>query len=62
MNRRKTKTERELMADVSKRTLIFCEKYNRCSKCPLNEIKEKHNVSCPVAYIYILFNRGRGNR
>ena len=58
MNRRKTKSERELMADISKTTLKFCEKQGRCPKCPLQEIKEKHDIPCAVAYVYYLIEKG----
>lgn len=55
MNRRKTKSERELVADVSKSTLIFCDKQGRCKNCPLTSIKDAYNVGCMVAYlIYLL--------
>lgn len=62
MNRRKTKTERELVADMSKSTLIFCEKQGKCKNCPLVDIKNEYNVCCMVAYlIYLLDERSKGN-
>ena len=57
MNRRKTKTERELIADVSKTTLIFCNKQGKCKNCPLYPIKEKHNVGCMEAYLIYLIQK-----
>ena len=57
MNRRKTKKERELVADISKSTMIFCNKQGKCKSCPLVEIKDKYNVECPVAYVIYLLNK-----
>lgn len=41
MNRRKTKRERELVADISKATQVFCDSYydpkcSGCNNCPLH--------------------------
>lgn len=57
MNRRKTKTERELVADISKSTMIFCKKQGKCKTCPLVQIKEQYNVECPIAYVIYLMNK-----
>jgi len=60
VNRRKTKTERELIADMSKSTLIFCDKQGKCKTCPLTDIKNANNVGCMVAYLmYLLDERGK---
>ena len=56
MNRRKTKSERELIADMSKNTLIFCNKQGKCKDCPLSSIKDAYNVGCMVAYLIYLVN------
>lgn len=54
MNRRKTKTEREIVADAKKTTMKFCEQQGRCRNCPLNKIKHEYNVGCVVAYLIYL--------
>lgn len=54
MNRRKTKTEREIVADAKKTTMNFCSKQGQCRNCPLNQIKRDYNVGCVVAYLIYL--------
>lgn len=62
MNRRKTKNERELVADMHKGTMIFCNKQKNCKSCPLTSIKDSKDVGCMVAYlIYILNEESVGN-
>lgn len=46
MSRRKTKTERELVADIKKTHDVFCKKHERCRDCPLGKEKD-----CRLAYI-----------
>ena len=58
MSRRKLKSDRELIADVTKRTKLFCDSYYDpktvgCSNCPLIQYDI---ADCREAYMhYILF-------
>lgn len=54
MSRRRTKTERELIADLMDSCRVFCNK-QECKTCPLREIKLEHEWSCIRAFAqYIL--------
>lgn len=53
MNRRKTKTERELVADINKTYAVMCSK-NACISC---EYKNNEYSDCRVAYIAALLNK-----
>ena len=48
--RRKTKTERELVADIRKAHTKFCNKHSTCKGCPLEHAKD-----CTMEYIKMLF-------
>ena len=58
MSRRKLKSDRELIADVTRRTKLFCDSYYDtktvgCSNCPLIHYDI---TDCREAYMhYILF-------
>lgn len=54
MSRRKTKGERELVADINDKIVIFCNRQGRCTECPLKKIVDEMKVDCPVAYIIYL--------
>lgn len=59
-NRRKTKGERELIADIKKATLILCNKYRNgynCDECPLSKYVRQCNWSCMLAYVYYITNK-----
>ena len=52
--------EDKVIADISKSTLIFCDKQGKCKSCPLTDIKNANNVGCMVAYLmYLLEERGK---
>ena len=50
--RRKTKSERELVADINKAFLSFC-KTRECRDCEYN----KGYLNCKIAYIADLLNK-----
>lgn len=58
MSRRKLKSDRELIADITKKTKLFCDSQydpsmNGCKNCPL---KVYDLTDCREAYLhYILF-------
>lgn len=59
MNRRKTKTERELIADINKRADLFCASYfspilKGCDDCPLRKYEYS---DCRISYIVYLLER-----
>ena len=59
-NRRKTKGERELIADIKKATLALCNKYHKnygCCECPLSKYVRQCNWSCMLAYVYYITNK-----
>lgn len=59
MSRRRTKTERELIADLMDGLRVFCNSQSKCSDCPLHNIKTEHEQSCIRAYaLYIIDNKG----
>ena len=51
MSRRKTKTERELVADICKTFSIFCKK-RKCRDCPYNECD-----NCKLEYLKDLIEK-----
>ena len=53
--RRKTKSERELVADINKAFLSFC-KARECRDCGYN----KGYLNCKIAYITDLLNKYKG--
>jgi hypothetical protein len=54
MSRRRTKTERELIADLMDSCKAFCNT-QECKTCPLRQIQTLHEWSCIRAYAqYIL--------
>ena len=53
--RRKTKSERELVADINKAFLSFC-KSRECRDCEYN----KGYLNCKIAYIADLLNKYKG--
>lgn len=60
MSRRKNKSDRELIADLTDRTELFCNSMydsinHGCNKCPLVTLEFG---DCRVAYIYYLLNKG----
>ena len=63
-SRRKTKSERELIADLNKRFKIFCnENYDldneNCNNCPVAKILIQNTLveDCRVAYIKMLLGK-----
>ena len=50
--RRKTKKERELVADIRKTHDIYCGKYFDCHQCPLHDEDD-----CLLAWLKILLDR-----
>lgn len=63
-NRRKTKSERELVADIRKSAKKFCEQHNKgfsCGDCPLTYKIHIFNYDCVLAYVhYILDKANKG--
>ena len=60
MSRRKAKTDRELLADLTDRTKLFCDSWydpaiKGCNKCPLVTLGF---TDCREAYIRYLLNKG----
>lgn len=60
-NRRKTKSERELLADIHKRTLLFCnDNYDyeeeSCKYCLIEKEANKLG-NCCLAYIQFLLKK-----
>ena len=58
-NRRKTKGERELIADIKKATLLLCTKYHKeygCRDCPLSEYIQE-GEDCYIAYVRYIFQK-----
>ena len=53
--RRKTKSERELVADINKSFLTFCRQHE-CKNCEYN----KGYLNCKIAYITDLLNKYKG--
>lgn len=62
MSRRRTKTERELIADLMDSCRSFCSSQKDCKSCPLRAIKleNEHDFSCIRAYAYYLLE-GKGD-
>lgn len=59
-NRRRTKSERELIADIKKATLALCNKHHKnygCYDCPLSEYVRQYNWSCMLAYVHYITNK-----
>ena len=57
MSRRKAKSDRELIADLTDRTKLFCESMydasiKGCNNCPLVHYQEF--TDCRIAYIHYL--------
>ena len=57
MSRRKAKSDRELIADLTDRTKLFCDSYYDpatwgCNGCPLIHFTEF--TDCRIAYIHYL--------
>ena len=50
--RRKTKSERELVADITKTFTKYCNSQNGCFDC-----KYKHSSSCVMDYLADLVNK-----
>ena len=60
MSRRKLKSDRELIADLTDRIKLFCDSWydpaiKGCNKCPLVTLGF---TDCRVAYIHYLLNKG----
>ena len=58
-NRRKTKGERELIADIKKATLTLCNKYRNdynCGDCPLPKYAQE-DEDCYITYIRYIFSK-----
>lgn len=58
-NRRKTKGERELIADIKKATLLLCTKYHKeygCRDCPLPEYSQE-GEDCYITYVRYIFSK-----
>lgn len=55
--RRKTKGDRELVADARKRFNIFCESNESCSDCDLDKSENKVTDSCEINYIIMLMKK-----
>ena len=50
--RRKTKSERELVADITKTFLKYCKSQEYCKEC-----KYTHSSSCIMGYLADLVNK-----
>ena len=62
MSRRRTKSERELIADMMDSLRIFCNKQENCANCPLRNIEMQHEFSCITAYaLYLAKGKGDDN-
>lgn len=58
-NRRRTKSERELIADIKKATLLLCTKYHKeygCRDCPLPEYSQE-GEDCYITYVRYIFQK-----
>ena len=60
MSRRKAKSDRELIADLTDRVKLFCDsmydpKAKGCKDCPLAQYE---TADCRIAYIYYLLSKG----
>lgn len=51
-SRRKTKSQRELVADIRKSHMIFCKEQENCRKCPIFETDK--NNGCIIEYVKML--------
>lgn len=60
MSRRRTKSERELIADMMDSLRIFCNNQENCANCPLRELEMQHEFSCITAYALYLA-KGKGD-
>lgn len=59
MSRRRTKSERELIADMMDSLRVFCNQQEECATCPLRDMKVEHEFSCIRAYaIYLVEGKG----
>ena len=60
MSRRKSKSDRELVADLTDRVKLFCDSMydptaSGCKDCPLAQYE---TADCRIAYIYYLISKG----
>lgn len=59
MSRRRTKTEREIIADLMDACRLFCNSQTDCKTCPLRQMELDHEFSCIRAYAqYLLDGKG----
>lgn len=59
MSRRRTKSERELIADMMDSLRVFCNQQEKCATCPLRDMQVEHEFSCIRAYaIYLVEGKG----
>lgn len=58
-NRRRTKGERELIADIKKATLALCNNYHNnygCCDCPITKYVQE-GEDCCITYIRYIFEK-----
>lgn len=62
MSRRRTKTERELIADMMDTLRVFCTNQPNCKSCPVRNYMDKEKInSCIKAYVGMLLNEEAKN-
>lgn len=58
-NRRRTKGERELIADIKKATLVMCNKFHKnygCYDCPISKYVTDYG-SCELGYVHYILKK-----